>query len=239
MTTTTPTATHRADHLATASAAGFITLFAAVHLVRSDRHPTWQFPSDYALGRHGWIMTAAFIAMAVSAFTTAIATKRSLSGWRPRIARAGLYISSAGLLIAAVYQTDPTGTATADLSGHGKAHAFGASLLITMPLAIALVTWMTRRSARRPVIIVGVVAVVVAVVDAVVLGVVLSRHGGHGGPDVPVAWLGHIELLCDAVWLTMFSLVIHGTTITARSASRAHVDRRPIDDARSPAVQRR
>jgi Protein of unknown function (DUF998) len=239
MTTTTPRSGQRAAQFASASAAGFIALFAAVHLVRSDRNATWQFPSDYALGRHGWIMTAAFVAMAVSAFTTAIATRLRLSGWRARIARTGLYISTTGLLIAAISQTDPTGTATTDLSSHGNAHAFGASLLITMPIAIALITWITRRSAHRRVTIIGVVAIVVAIVDAVVLGVVLSRHGGHGGPDVPVAWLGHIELLCDAVWLTMFSLTIQKLTTATVSTPPAQVDRRPMGDARSPAVQQR
>jgi Protein of unknown function (DUF998) len=200
--------TVRVRHLATitmSSAAGFIALFGLLHLLRGDLDPTWRFPSEYAIGRHGWMMVTAFSLLAAGLGTLAVIVHAQVRGWRSIVGQLCLAISAIGCVIAAAFPTDPSTTPTVQFTSHGKLHGFGASLLTALPIAIIAVVWATRSQAEshgdRATTISGLLAVASSVATAIALGVLMSRHGGHGGPDVRVGWYGRTELVLDAVWL--------------------------------------
>ncbi len=55
-----------AARLSLVAAALFLVLLAALHLLKPEYGPSWRMISEYAIGQNGWIMTLAFIALAVS-----------------------------------------------------------------------------------------------------------------------------------------------------------------------------
>jgi hypothetical protein len=53
-----------AAYAAIAAGALFGILLLGLHVLEPEYDPTWRFLSEYALGRFGWLMTAAFLAIA-------------------------------------------------------------------------------------------------------------------------------------------------------------------------------
>lgn len=67
VTTESGTAVPRtAARLSFASAAAFAVLLVALHLAKPELDPSWHFISEYAIGRLGWMMVLAFLALSVS-----------------------------------------------------------------------------------------------------------------------------------------------------------------------------
>lgn len=83
------------------------------HGLRPDYTPVDHMISDYAVGRFGWIMTTAFVALALGCLTLglgmALAGPRSLPG---RAAVLFLWITTLGLLVTATFPTDLETAAT-------------------------------------------------------------------------------------------------------------------------------
>jgi disulfide bond formation protein DsbB len=77
------------------------------HGLRPDYTPVDHMISDYAVGRFGWIMTTAFVALALGCLTLglgmAMAGPRSLPG---RAAVLLLWVATLGLLVTATFPTD-------------------------------------------------------------------------------------------------------------------------------------
>ena len=53
-----------AARVAATSAVALIVI--ALHAIKPELEPSWRFVSEYATGRHGWIMKVAFVLWAVS-----------------------------------------------------------------------------------------------------------------------------------------------------------------------------
>jgi hypothetical protein len=53
-----------AARLSFAGAATFVVLLAALHFIKPELDPSWQFISEYAIGDYGWIMLLAFLGRA-------------------------------------------------------------------------------------------------------------------------------------------------------------------------------
>jgi hypothetical protein len=194
-----------AARLAFAGGATFVLLLAALHLLRRDLDPSWHFVSEYAVGDYGWMMTLAFLALALSyvaLFVTLRFQVRTLAG---RIGLALLLVSAIGLILGGLFATDPLSAGVEDQTVSGKLHSVGGSLGIVMPFAAALVSWsLTRRRAwsltRVPLLWSAGLAVVGFLVSAVSLAVLLSQSEGTFGPDVVVGWPNRLEILAYTVW---------------------------------------
>lgn len=98
---------------ATAALACFV--YAAValgtlHFLRPDYAPATNFISNYAVGRHGWIMTTWFLAM--SCGLLALAAGLHGGGLRSVTARLGMFllmVAAIGLVVSALFPTDIPG----------------------------------------------------------------------------------------------------------------------------------
>jgi hypothetical protein len=111
----------------------FVALVAALHVLKPELNPVRNYLSLYAVGRWGWVMTLALLALATAA--TALVTALVLAGAagrggvapRSRVGVAALVVYAAGVLTIAIAPTDgldvvvPT---TAD-----AVHAVGANAL--------------------------------------------------------------------------------------------------------------
>jgi hypothetical protein len=99
-----------------------------LHVLRPDYTPVDHMISDYAVGRFGWVMTTAFVALAAGCLTLglgmAVAGPKSLPG------RAGvllLWVATLGLLVTATFPTD---LETAATTATGNVHT--ASFLVNV-----------------------------------------------------------------------------------------------------------
>jgi hypothetical protein len=206
--------------LSRAAAGTFVLLLAVLHILRPDLDPTWRFISEYAVGDHGWIMVLAFLSLAISFIALFIALRSEVRTMGGRIGLFALLISATGLIIAAIFPTDPVTTTPDAMTTSGKLHSLGGALGIAMPFAAALISWNLARNpgwahARRSVVWTAALALVATLAFIAAVAVMVPGDGVFG-PELPVAWVGRLEILAYSVWLmTVARRVEHRRTYRA------------------------
>jgi hypothetical protein len=187
----------------------FVAGLALLHVLQPDLDPRWRYPSEYALGEHGWLMTAAFLGLGV-AF---LAAARALAGFSHgrrltrRAAQALLLIAGSGPFVAAVFQTDPITVPPEAATTTGTLHQTGASLSAAIPLAVLLVWLVLRRQPgwariRLPVLSASLIALASSVAAAVVVaGYADSPHG----PERLDGLALRVELASTSMWLLVLA----------------------------------
>ncbi len=120
--------------LSAAGLAAFVAVVLAFHGLRGDLNPAEHTISEYSLGRYGWLMRAAFAALAVGVLTTAASLflRFRLSPlWGSGLLL--LTCTAVGLFLDAGYNTDhPHVLETAD----GRVHGIGMLIVCaTLPVA--------------------------------------------------------------------------------------------------------
>ena len=63
-TSETTRSTAAAPRVAVVAAAASLTLLAVLHVLKPELDPSWHYISEYAIGRHGWIMRGYFVLLA-------------------------------------------------------------------------------------------------------------------------------------------------------------------------------
>jgi hypothetical protein len=185
-------------------AAVALTALAALHALKPEVNPSRNMISQYALGRHGWVMAicfAAFAAASACLFVTLIANMPSLLG---HISLGFLLAAAIGLAMAACFPMDPVSTPPAQRSFSGKMH--GVAFLMGVPcqlLAVLLVSLAlpekSDASLLLPVLI-GIIWLSLGVMIAIMLRV----GRGHGpNPSVPslFGWSNRLFMVAYGVWL--------------------------------------
>ena len=114
--------------ISAAAAITFAVLLGALHLIQPGLDPSWRFISEYALGRAGWLMNVAFVALATSLLGAAVALARPVRTWPGRVGLVLLLIAAAGMLLAALFPTDPITVPVEAQTTAGRLHSLGASL---------------------------------------------------------------------------------------------------------------
>jgi hypothetical protein len=194
---------HALATTALAATAGFLVLLAVLHVVKDEYSPTWRIISEYEIGANGWIMSVAFLLLALGCAAIAV----GLHGHVPtRLGRIGvglLGLTALGLVLAAVATTDPITATSDELTTHGKVHGLGA--LLGIPgnlLGVTLVTHSLARSerwatARRTLVTTTVVAWLAMAVFAVSMAVM---YDGEYGPDVKIGWPNRFVIASYCAW---------------------------------------
>jgi hypothetical protein len=114
----------------------FSVILIALHFVRPDYTPVDHMISDYAVGRAGWLMTTAFVALGFGCLSLSLGLWRS--GPQTIMALVGrlfLIVTFLGLLVTATFATD---LETAKDTQHGTIHTF--SFLINI-VSISIVAF--------------------------------------------------------------------------------------------------
>lgn len=113
-----------------------------LHFLRPDYTPRSHMISDYAVGRLGWLMKSAFVAMSLGDVALALGLFRS--GLRSAVARSAsflLVIVSIGLIISAIFPTDLEESLVSTRAGEIHAFSFlvnvGCSILVVILLPLA------------------------------------------------------------------------------------------------------
>jgi Protein of unknown function (DUF998) len=107
----------------------------ALHFLSPQLHPSWRMVSEYANGKHRWVLTVVFLTWALGSFALALALLPSVSGW----------VGAAGLLFLVLAGVGEAMGGLFDINHrlHGAAFAIGAPAL---PIAAILLTLAARRA---------------------------------------------------------------------------------------------
>jgi len=102
-----PPAARAAAWVSFTMAALFLGLIAVLHLLEPQFDPSWRMISEYEIGRHGWVMQAAFLAQAISCIALLVTVLPQLRTKGGRIGFAFFFAAALGLSIAALSFTGP------------------------------------------------------------------------------------------------------------------------------------
>lgn len=136
--TTAASSSRTLSAVAMAGALLFVVLLAVLHVLRTDLSPTWHVISEYANGPHGWLMTIAFSAMAVSCAATVLALLPFADGWGMWIGLGLVAIAAIGLGMAALFPADIVQDPMPPATWTGNMHAL-ASMLGNPTLMIGMI----------------------------------------------------------------------------------------------------
>lgn len=178
----------------------FILILCILHILEPEFDPTWRLISEYALGNVGWLMHLSFAMLAVAQISVAVTIFpqiRTITGYLGLVI---LGISAIGVIIAAIFVTDPVTVNPDNATFSGKMHSIGAMLDYT-PVAAFLIsislsqvdTW---RPMRRLLMISSVISIV-----AMLLFVLQIPQDGLFGPDIRAGLYGRFLIVVDVAWL--------------------------------------
>ncbi len=189
------------------SGLGFIALLALLHFVKPEIDPSWNFISEYQVGRLGWVMQLAFLTLSLSCIFLVAALWRQVK-MVGKIGLIMLSVAAVGMMIAAIFKTDPLNTAPEMITQSGRLHQLGASL-DQVPFAAILITIALFRNKKwkinRLLLIIALVVVWFGFVYFV--GSVKSQFPADGkfGPKVLVGWQNRIMIITQSLWLTFIA----------------------------------
>ena len=191
----------RAQTVAGVSAGAFLAILGLLHILKPELSPTWRMVSEYQIGRHGWLMSVAFVLLAAACLATARTVVPVAADRAGRVGRIALRLSAAGLTLAAVATADPVTATPEQLTTHGNLHGLGAMVGIPAFLVAAIaVNRSVQRSQRAPQLRAATVAVVTAlIVFAVSMAVMFD--GAPATPDVRLGIQNRALVVTYAAWL--------------------------------------
>lgn len=185
----------------------FVILLVSLHWLEPEFDPTWRFVSEYALGKFGWMMPLAFAALAVSLAgvgVTVFSRVRNVVGY---IGLLILAVAVIGLLIAAIFKTDPIFTSQNEMTPSGQMHVLGASLDYS-PLAFLLLSFSLARhgdwsSVRKWLFLTAILSI------ALTIGFIFTLPtDGVFGPGVYSGLVGRVLLLSYLGWMATVNLQV-------------------------------
>jgi hypothetical protein len=194
-----------AARIAICSGILFALLLLSLHLLEPEFDLTWRFISEYALGRFGWMMHLAFLALATSLASAGAAIASQIRNVVSFIGLAVLGIGAIGILIAAIFTTDAATTSREAATFSGKMHVLGASLDYTPVAALLLSFSLARNQAWRPIrkwlfITTGITWIALAAFMAVL------PYDGKVGPGGRAGLFGRFLVLSYLGWLLTVSV---------------------------------
>lgn len=182
----------------------FLVLLAALLVLQPEIDPAWRFVSEHALGRHGWMMSIAFLSLAASGVTAAIALWQQvrLGG---RIGIGFLVIGALGLALAGIFRTDPITTPLDAQSTSSQLHGLGALLGDGIAIgAIFITASLLRNQAWRSAR--GWMSGALALVWIVYVWIIMSMPAeGNFGPAVPIGWPSRLYLVSYSLWFIVIT----------------------------------
>jgi uncharacterized protein DUF998 len=185
----------------------FLLILASLQVLRPDLDPTWRVISEYELGPYGWMMQAAFLALALATATLGVAAYaqvRTLGGYLGLIL---LLVTAIGMVLAGLFETDPL-TAPAEVrTPNGRLHELGA-MLDSVPLAAPLISYGISRGRRTDVAARGLrylawLPLLGTIVFLASLARLLPAHGGAFGPDVLIGIPNRLMIVTHCAWIVL------------------------------------
>lgn len=197
----------------------FVGLLATLHVLKPEVDPSWRFISEYAIGNYGWIMQAAFLSLAVANVAIVVAVRDCLQTRWSKVG-AGLFLAgAAGVVLAAIFVTDPVNTPSDERTTSGNLHNLGGALGLlgfvgNLMLSARLLRSESWRAARLAVGTATGVVVLGFLISFLSITVIAARHQGVFSPETPVGWPNRVGILSGCAWLAVIAILAN----RARSA---------------------
>ena len=125
----------------------FALLVFVLHVLRTDLDPVEDYLSYYAVGRHGWLMVTAFVALGLGGLALAVGLRAALDGVLPLVGCTLLGGAGLGLVVGGVARTDLEGqpaTTTGDI------HVLAAAVVGLLGLFLGILVLTATFAVRRP-----------------------------------------------------------------------------------------
>ena len=184
---------------------GFIVILTALHFIKPEIAPSWNFISEYEIGRFGWLMQIAFFYLALSCIFLVLALWKQLN-IVGKIGLIMLMIASAGMILAAIFKTDELNTPANLVTSSGRLHQTGA-MLDQIPFAAILITIAFFRNkdwqVNSYILIMSLMLVWFGFICFV--GSIQEQLPADGkfGPNITVGWQHRLMMITQAVWLAI------------------------------------
>jgi hypothetical protein len=185
----------------------FIVLLTSLHFIEPEFDPSWNFISEYEIGKFGWVMQLAFLSLGLSCIFFVIGTWNYLN----IIGKIGLVImiiTSFGMLLGGIFKTDPLNTIPELQTQAGKIHQYGA-MLDQFPFAIIFITisLFIKRELKINKWFLIIAFIMVWIGFILFVGSVKSQFPNDGkfGPEVLVGWQNRLMIITQAFWLLLIS----------------------------------
>ena len=199
----------------------FIGILASLHILKSKIDPSWNFISEYQVGAFGWLMSLAFLSLAMSCIFLSLALWRELN-IAGKIGIIMLMLSAIGMIIAAIFKTDPLDTSPELVTQSGKLHQLGA-MLDQIPFAAILISIALFRKkgwqVNRWSLIIALILVWFGFIYFVASIRAQFPADGKFGPNVLVGWQNRIMIVTQALWLIIVSKEVNKMTATINKHS--------------------
>jgi len=187
----------------------FIVILVALHFIKPEIDPSWNFISEYQTGNHGWIMSLAFFSLAMSCIFLSIALWRQARSIIGKIGLLGLMAAATGMIIAGVCKTDPLNTAPNLVTRSGELHQLGATL-DQIPFAIILVSISLLRNnpfwKERKVLLIALIVMVWIGLFTFIASLAMQFPADRVfGPAVAVGWQNRLMIVTQAIWLIVIA----------------------------------
>jgi hypothetical protein len=181
----------------------FLVILALLHLIKPELDPSWNFISEYEVGRYGWLMQLAFLSLGLACIFLVISLWKTIS-IVGKIGLVILVISASGMILAAICKADPLNTPTALQTETGKLHQLGAMLDQIPFTAVFITIALFRKNAwhiNRLYLVLMLLLVWFGFIFFV--GSVKAQFPADGkfGPTVLVGWQNRIMIVTQAIWL--------------------------------------
>jgi hypothetical protein len=191
----------------------FLCLLAVLHFIEPEIDPSWRLISEYQLGRYGWLMSVAFLALAGGAFAVDVLIWRTVCTRSGRIGRVWLLAIVAALIGGALFKTDPNVPGTpATLAGRIHAEC-GLVVIGTFPIVATLISrgvsrnpaWAAVRRWLFWATTLVWIGLAVFIIGTVIAHTKLPPDYGDFGPKVMVGWENRFMMLCYSIWFMAVS----------------------------------
>ena len=197
-----------AARLALVANALFVALLCALHGLQADLDPSWHFLSECAIGRWGWLMQGAFLALALANLGTFAAIRPWLRTTAGKIGSALFLAGTAGTVLAGLCITDPINIPPEAQTLSGMLHNIGGGLGLlgftgTLIFSARLLRDRAWRGARLAAGIASTLVVLGFLFSFVSIATLSTRHNGVFSPDSPIGWPNRVGILAGCAWLAI------------------------------------
>jgi hypothetical protein len=192
--------------VAIAAAALALVALAALHILKPEVDPRRNMISQYALGRHGWVMALCFGAFAAGSACLFAALSAEVSSRLNLIGLIFLLAAAVGLAIAARFPMDPVSTPPAQRSFSGYMH--GVAFLIGVPcqiLAVLLLSLALGNQTSQALLPLLVLTVIIWLSLLIMISIMLIVGPGRPpkpkGPERFLGFSNRLFMAAYGVWL--------------------------------------
>jgi len=183
-----------------------VVALAAEHVLKPEIRPGSTMISQYALGRHGWVMALCFAAFAAASVCLLAALVSQVPSLPGRIGLAFLLAAAVGLAMAAWFPMDPVSTPPEQMSFTGRMH--GVAFLIGVPsqvlavLLLSLALGSRASHASLPLLtLTAVIWLCLVIMVAIMLSVGPGKPPNPNGPERFLGWPNRLFMVAYGVWL--------------------------------------